>query len=145
MSTLIHLNLEQIMLYGYQSSVSDLKVDAIIRGIEAGDIFPPVFVRRRNDHEYELGLFEDLDDRENYGGHHRAVAHYLMDAPLRCQVREETAAEWEEYDLLVVPTLKFVRIKDILIAKDRGEYLIAKGNYKRRTTLPLSKEEARWR
>ncbi|MBI2103162.1 hypothetical protein HYT55_04940 [Candidatus Woesearchaeota archaeon] len=146
MSTIIYLNLEQIMLYGYQQSVSDLKVEAIMRGIEAGDVFPPVLVRKRNEKEYELGVFRDPEDKENYGGHHRAVAHYIGDVPLRCKVWEwRSDADCEEYNGLIVPTLRFIKLGDIALKEDREEYRIAKGMYKRDSKLTLTEDEERWR
>ncbi len=114
MSNTIFLNLEQITLYGFQDTVSDLKVDAIIRGIEAGDDFTPVLVKKRNDVEYELGPFMDYEDEDNYGGHHRAVAHYIANVPLKCRL-------WEnKYDPESLETP--INIKDIIIADDKGQY-----------------------
>ena len=146
MTTIIYLNLEQITLYGFQKMVTDLKVDAIIRGIEAGDVFPPILVRKRTGGEYELGVFRDSEDWENYGGHHRAVAHYIEGVPLRCKVWEwRSDADCEEYNELIVPTLRFIKIEDIILKEDKGEYRIARGMYKNGLKLALTKDERRWR
>lgn len=62
-------------LYGFEPVKSDLKVASLIEGIEAGDTFEPIRVRKsvRNDCYF---LLED--------GHHRAIAHYIAGAALPC-------------------------------------------------------------
>jgi hypothetical protein len=84
------LDLLQNKLYGWETSQHDRIVASICKGIELGDYFPPVGVHYVGENIYELSgarlnfrspsgqLITDI------GGHHRAVAHYIMNVPLKC-------------------------------------------------------------
>lgn len=67
-----YLDLSKEVVFGRENYKSDLVIDSIIRGIEAGDDFPAVQVRKRTDGNYEL-----LD------GHRRVVAFYIAGKPLK--------------------------------------------------------------
>jgi hypothetical protein len=83
-----HINLSSECLFGWETKQYDRIVASICRGIELGDEFPPVGVYCVNPCVYELSgtrikyrtpqgvLLTDI------GGHHRAVAHYIMGKPL---------------------------------------------------------------
>lgn len=68
------LNLHNTPLYGFQNICNKILVDAVVRGIRAGDSFEPVFVCRRDQASYALYSVG--------GGHHRAIGHYIAKAPL---------------------------------------------------------------
>ncbi len=116
---ILYLDLRKVNVYGFQESFYDLKVEAILRGIEAGDDFPPVIVKQRNEFEYELVSFWDYEDEDNYGGHHRAVAHYIANTPLKCQLGD---GKYDDEENLETKT----NIGDIIMADDRGQYEHAK-------------------
>lgn len=97
-------------LFGWEKDKSELIVDAIIRGIEAGDRFPPVPVFREEMNRFFLS-------RHNHdGGHNRAVGHYIMDQPLKCRLypRGHPSIQFEYFP-----------IGEILLKKDKGRYLYA--------------------
>ena len=76
-SDVVELNLDEVPFYVTENYKSDLKVDAIIRGIEAGDEFKPIEVRK-------------LEGEEVYTmanqGHHTVIGHYIAKKPLMCVV-----------------------------------------------------------
>jgi hypothetical protein len=74
---IFELDLHKIDLYCFESSKTDYFVASICSGIEHGDVFRPVRVSPQGNGSFRLA---DLAD----GGHHRAVAHYIMDKPLAC-------------------------------------------------------------
>ena len=49
MGEIIYLDLDKVVLYTTQSAVNSYLLDAVIRGIEASDEFPPVFVSENSD------------------------------------------------------------------------------------------------
>ena len=49
MGEIIFINWDIHTLFGWENEKSDLVIDAIIRGIEAGDNFPPVPVHKKGD------------------------------------------------------------------------------------------------
>lgn len=63
-------------LYGWESVKSDLTIDSIVKGIEAGADFPPVSVVNIGENEWRIKVGED-------GGHCRSVGHYVAGAPLK--------------------------------------------------------------
>ncbi|MBI4177631.1 MAG: hypothetical protein HY516_04685 [Candidatus Aenigmarchaeota archaeon] len=100
------LDLNEVELYGWETFKNAMLIDSMVRGIEAGDDFPPVHVNRFSDTEYRLTVSRD-------GGHKRAVAHYITGRPLKVKI-EETP-----------PGLGIGHpypIKDILLVDDQGEY-----------------------
>jgi len=128
----ILLDLEKNSLFGWEHEKTDKVIDAIIRGIEAGDTFPNVKIfRGRGFGRFPTGLclypsFETkiplLDDSELVfdGGHSRAVAHYIMGVPLRCEL---VRLQLESLPLRVTEGyVRWIDIKEIKIVDDKGEY-----------------------
>ena len=74
----VFLDLNKEKLYGYETTKSDKVINAIIKGIFFGDMFPAVDVC-----EVEPGKYLLLRPE---GGHERAVGHYIENQPLRCNV-----------------------------------------------------------
>ncbi|MBI5065625.1 hypothetical protein HZA97_05295 [Candidatus Woesearchaeota archaeon] len=81
---LLWLDLGQVTLYGYENGNSEEKINSIMRGIELGDDFPPVFVRRVSENEYIIDSGFDPFDDKNCGGHHRAIAYHRKRKSLKC-------------------------------------------------------------
>ncbi len=86
MGELLWLDLEQVTLYGHEDGNSEEKINSIMKGIDLGDVFPPVFVRIISEDKYRLYFHFDPFDNTNFGGHHRAIAHYRKKKPLKCVV-----------------------------------------------------------
>jgi hypothetical protein len=102
-------------LIGYQPKVSDLRVDAIIRGMEAFDNIPAVKVYKIGDGDdlYQLTFLQKPTGGKD-GGHHRAVASYILGQPLRCQVVGELPG-------ITLPADRIpINIKDIEVADDNA-------------------------
>ena len=110
---LLYLDLDKITLYGFETEKSDLVIDSIIRGIEAGDEFPPVPVLEI-DGDYFLHPYlricqagwMPLD-----GGHNRAVGHYIAGKPLKCMVTKG-----------VIKPSDRIPISEIVLKDDDGKY-----------------------
>jgi len=83
-----YLDWNKHQLFVWEKVKSDRVIDAIVRGIEAGDKFPPVYVHRVKDRET---LFV-LSGAHGHGGHNRAVGHYIAGQPLTC-ILEETSID----------------------------------------------------
>ncbi len=75
MSEESYLDLNEVIVFGREEYKSDLVIDSIVRGIEAGDDFPAVQVRELADRNYEI-----LD------GHRRVVGHYIAGQPLKVTI-----------------------------------------------------------
>ena len=103
-----YLDLEKITLYGFESPKSKLVIEAIIKGIEAGDDFEEVHVFKINEKEYRI----------YWQGHCRAIGHYLAKRPLKCIIVNE--------DSPLHKNMKPIRIQDIELCGDKGEYQKAK-------------------
>ena len=83
------LDLDKNELLGWEAEKEDLVVDAIIRGIDQGDQFPPVHVNRIGENRYCLDPCHEFQDTGiSDGGHNRAVGHYIAGVPLRIKVVE---------------------------------------------------------
>jgi hypothetical protein len=92
------LDLEKVVLLGFQTfpygndkreipCVSDRHVSQFVESIEQGASFPPVVVYQEDTSLYRL-TFRYLPDKKRFdGGHHRAVAHYIVGVPLQCRFR----------------------------------------------------------
>ncbi len=74
------LDLNKVDLFGWESPQSIQSVDAIVRGIENNDVFPPVFVLRLEEDVFRLFTPD--------GGHTRAIGHYIANQPLRVVIKE---------------------------------------------------------
>ena len=77
----IDLDLRTVDLYGWERGKCLEKVCSLVKGIIMGDEFPLVPIRR----DENIFVLSNITD----GGHHRAVAHYLVGEPLRCLVNDE--------------------------------------------------------
>ncbi len=76
-------------LFGSEGNKSVQTVDAIIRGIRAGDTFPPVMVHQGATGVFYIDLSRELfidrgllSGKGPDGGHHRALGHYHTNQPL---------------------------------------------------------------
>lgn len=88
------LDWKKSSLFGFQEEVCDLLVDSIIKGIKQGDDFPAVPVARSASDPEKFYLarkaYVDYSSGSSIdGGHHRAVAHYIEQHPLKCKVMPE--------------------------------------------------------
>ena len=95
---IIFLNLDEVDLFGTEGRKRVSKVAQYVRDIEKGDNFPPVFVVKVDDNKYLLSGYKfysktNTGDRDykklNYGGHYRALAHYIAGIPLKCMITED--------------------------------------------------------
>ena len=81
-----YLDLHKDRLYCYEPQKSDLNVAVIIEGIKLGHKFPAVKVVK-NGEIYEIqGIGQHFGHKFEWGGHHRAVAHYIEGVSLRCKL-----------------------------------------------------------
>lgn len=106
MDEITFLDLGKIELYGWETMKSDRMVDALVRGIEAGDDFPPVRVNKISDTVYWLALNHD-------GGHRRAAAHYIAGKPLKVVIEPLPSGLGISHPY---------PIKEIVLIDDRGQY-----------------------
>ncbi len=83
------LDLDSVVLLGFQKLVSDLEIDSLIKGINAGDGFEPVVVERVGRTTYRIASVHDYSAGGVHGGHHRAIAHYIESKPLKCRLPHE--------------------------------------------------------
>lgn len=114
LGNIIYLDLNKVDLYGWEREKSDLVIDSIVRGIEAGDDFPAVPVMMINEGKYQLddiilkyhhsftGTFNPVD-----GGHRRALGHYIANQPLKCRITCIGAEQTE-----------WVNLKDMVLIDD---------------------------
>jgi len=87
----IYLDLSKNKLFGFQDGVDTLAVAIMCEGIIQGCEFPAVdVVRGTKGYKMLCEEWLELDNFgiENYGGHHRAVAHYIEGAKLRVRIYE---------------------------------------------------------
>jgi hypothetical protein len=110
MSKETYLDLDRVIIFGRENYKSDLVIDSIIKGIEAGDEFPAVQVRERTDGNYEI-----LD------GHRRVVAFYIAHKPLKVTILKGKCEPKMPFDLR-----QTILIYDKLI-NDQGTYVDDRG------------------
>jgi hypothetical protein len=86
---IVNLDLRVVDLYGFEHRKNKEILESMIFGIENGDTFPPVPVKKISESVYWLSA--DILDKNTYsnstyldGGHHRALAHYIVGEPLSC-------------------------------------------------------------
>jgi len=92
------LDLNKVQLLGWENP-SALLTDSYVRALERGHRFPLVDVIRRGAY-YEI--------RGGYdGGHHRAVAHYIVGVPLRVRVFEKDREGTDDVELQSIRDLNF--------------------------------------
>ena len=116
----IFLDLRKESLVGWEPFRSDRVIDAIVRGLENGCLFPPVHVYRRPNGVYEL-VGPD-------GGHSRATGHYIVGCPLWATLHDSPTVvnrrgvAWQR-DYQRFPD---VPVKDFTLRSDQGEYRFVK-------------------
>ena len=82
---IIWLDLDKVELYGFETSKYVWAIAQMVRDIESGADFPPVYVTKVNDTKYVLsGYYSSYEVVDNYGGHHRVLAHWIAGKPLKC-------------------------------------------------------------
>ena len=128
----VYLDLDKVTLFGGERVKNRLVVDSMIKGIMQGDEFPAVPVCKTGDKEYCLDYGQednpgDVNDDlmgvpSKDGGHHRAIAHYLTFASLKCRLVPE-----EEH----VSPPRLVEIKDISLVVDEEDYELRKESFKK--------------
>ena len=86
MVEIIFLDLDAVKPFGWEGQKSDLVIDSIIRGINAGDNFPAVYIEKIDDENYQLtpDYYKERSCLDPDGGHNRAVGHYIAGRPLKC-------------------------------------------------------------
>ena len=115
----VYLDLHEVDLYGWEKRKSAEKIKEMLEGIANGSVFPavPVF-------ETTFGVLL-LDPKVKFqngfldGGHHRAVAHYIAQVPLRCDINPAKT----EYNMRW-PKGRFIPIAEIRISSGRKVYSI---------------------
>lgn len=114
MGKIISLDWNKDLLFGWETEKSDRVILSIIRGIELRDDFPPVPIIG-DDGEYYISDFRKKPESDYYdGGHNRAVAHYIMSEPLKCELVRRGRPTGEQSNR--------IDIREIKIFDDRGEY-----------------------
>ena len=109
MPEVVSLDLNKITLYGCEPTKSELVIEAIINGIEAGDEFPLVDVIRITDDIYHLAdAPPKLRILCTYGCHNRTLGHYIASKPLKCRIIKR----------IPIPEHLCITIRGILITKD---------------------------
>ena len=106
----IYLDLRKKQLYGRESEKSRLVVEAMREGIKLEHKFPSVDI-----FELDGGLYRIADGL--IGGHHRAIAHYLEDIPLRFRIinsEDETFLKIPICQILLVENYSYQQLYDSL-------------------------------
>ncbi len=110
MGEITYLDLDKVELYGWETFKDVMFIDSMVRGIEAGDDFPPVHVNKFSDTEYRLAVSRD-------GGHRRAVAHYVAGRPLKVIIEETPPGLGISHPYPII---------EIVLTDDFGEYELTK-------------------
>ncbi|MFA7707939.1 MAG: hypothetical protein WCX73_03245 [Candidatus Pacearchaeota archaeon] len=82
----IYLNLNKVELVGWEYNKSFDKVARFVEDIKKGDSFPSVPVKKIKDNLYSLIYISERWDFIEDGGHNRAVAHYITNKSLKCNL-----------------------------------------------------------
>lgn len=82
---IFYLDLNKVTLLGFEQRNLYSKVEEMVNAIERGDDFPPVFVRHLYGDTYRLTHDRVEGKFRPEGGHHRAIAHYITNIPLKCR------------------------------------------------------------
>jgi len=103
-------------LFGSENCKSDMVIDSIIRGIEAGDNFPPVSVYAdpKVPNMFYISNASRDSRRPTDGGHYRALGHYIADTPLKCRLLKSKLPKSRD-DCIEIP--------NIIIVDNFNEYL----------------------
>ena len=98
-------------LFGCQYVVYDKKLESIVRGIRAGDVFPavPVFQLDENVFKLAYSVKVPLLKLRPDGGHHRSRAHFDEGVPLRCKLYDRNEVKTGSATL-ALPDLKIRKI-----------------------------------
>jgi hypothetical protein len=113
-------------LYGWEKTKSEQAIDAIVRGIDAGDDFPPVPVLQDTMNPFKFYLF-DIESFDKYleGGHTRALGHYIVNKPLKCVLMyPEIHAQSQ-----VKVNKNYIEIPDIILVNDIYSYYFRKQRF----------------
>jgi hypothetical protein len=117
MGKIVYLDLRKNDLYGWEHSKNKLLVNAIKRGIRKKDKFPAVSIYKTIENKFYISQEKILEEFDLVdGGHHRAIAHYQMKKPLKCEFVDEKTNCMENY----------IKIKDITLEKDELSYYLHK-------------------
>lgn len=81
------LRWERDKLYGWHSKTSFNGVVGFVMSLEMGYELPAVDIVARGDSYYLCG--ETKSTHFQFGGHHRAIAHYILSRPLECNLWKE--------------------------------------------------------
>jgi hypothetical protein len=129
---IVYLDLNKVRLLGFEREVLSSKIEEMVQSIEVGDNdFPPVPVKRFDNTNYALTHQPVKGQRGKAdGGHHRAVAHYIANRPLKCRLIEK-GETWDDYprtdnwgfDLFPIPELILVD-KLTETCEDEGDYVM---------------------
>jgi hypothetical protein len=121
---IVYLDLNKVKLHCFEDRKSDLTVDSIVRGIEAGHDFPAVLVYQISNTEYALCEMEvDKDNPFPDGGHDRAAGHYIANQPLKSHIRRLPAD-------FSIDDIRFgLLVGDIVLYDDSGDYELRKMLY----------------
>ena len=86
---IVYLDLEKVEIFGQEKYKRILDIAKMVRDIQSGADFPPVLVDMIDEKTYILNRLMDVLDNNgtNYGGHHRALSHWIAGVPLKCAVR----------------------------------------------------------
>jgi len=86
---IVFLDLNKVTLLGFERKNLFSKVEKMVAAIESGDEnFPAVPVKRLDNSTYALTHQPSREGCAD-GGHHRAIAHYIANHPLKCTLVEE--------------------------------------------------------
>tara|TARA_Y100000310_G_C20176976_1_gene576275 strand:+ start:211 stop:573 length:363 start_codon:yes stop_codon:yes gene_type:complete len=99
-------------LYGWHCicANSEEVIDSILAGIRLGDDIPPVRVSKRSDGAYQL----------NGDGHHRAIAYYRIQRPMKSKLSPGLPLEFPLDRTAHISELNVRSIPGILAAKRRS-------------------------
>ena len=87
LTEIIWLDLNKVNIFGFEMEKDIATVARMVRNVESGADFPPVYVTKIDDKNYILSGYE-VSEENNYGGHHRALAHWIVGKPLKCIMTE---------------------------------------------------------
>ena len=98
-SECLYLDLNVVSILGFHN-VDAPHLESIIKCIKEGAEFPPVFLVpvEPNELVYRLTILADYHIDSNFGGHHRAVAHYIENKLMKCLILKPSLVE--PYDCL---------------------------------------------
>ena len=120
-----YLHRDRHSLFGWEWKKSKQSVEAVVRGIRAGDKFPPVFVYKIDDCTFSIvGEYyvNTTDGERKDGGHTRSIGHNIMNAPLFCEIKTNRPEVMPGYP----DPYGTIKIPDIVLVDDMSYYLMKK-------------------